>query len=177
MSGRQSCTTKSPHGLVVAILKIGQFARGCGRNEGGRKPADDAEGKFATVYSASQAEAAFGEVIARYRERPGLLDRIDDFLTHPPDAEHDPLLSPGVVPEEFFDGRWTGHPAAAATTCSNCRGSIYATSRRMRRRSGSLSSPANGEFWRRSSASWLWSISPRRISGMGCWSRCPQRSA
>jgi RES domain len=70
---------------------------------------DDAEGKFATVYCASQVEAAFGEVIARYRERPGLLARIDDFLTQSPDAEYDPLLSPGVVPREFFDGRWVGH--------------------------------------------------------------------
>lgn len=70
---------------------------------------DDAEGKFATVYCASRAETAFGEVIARYRERPGLLERIDDFLTQAPDPEYDPLLSPGVVPAEFFDGRWIGH--------------------------------------------------------------------
>jgi hypothetical protein len=61
------------------------------------------------VYCASQAEAAFGEVIARYRERPGLLARIDDFLTQSPDPEYDPLLNPGVVPTEFFDGRWIGH--------------------------------------------------------------------
>ena len=40
---------------------------------------DDAEGRFATVYCASEAEAAFGEVIARYREQPGLLARIDDL--------------------------------------------------------------------------------------------------
>jgi hypothetical protein len=70
---------------------------------------DDTEGNFATVYCASHAEAAFGEVIARYRERPGLLQRIDDFLTQSPDPEYDPLLSPGVVPAEFFDGRWIGH--------------------------------------------------------------------
>jgi len=55
---------------------------------------DDAEGRFATVYCASDAEAAFGEVIAGYREQPGLLVRIDDFLTQSPDPEYDPLLSP-----------------------------------------------------------------------------------
>jgi hypothetical protein len=70
---------------------------------------DDAHGRFATVYCASSAEGAFGEVIARYRERPGLLQRIDAFLTGRPDPEYDPLLSPGVVPAEFFDRRWLGH--------------------------------------------------------------------
>jgi hypothetical protein len=70
---------------------------------------DDAEGRFATVYCASSAEAAFGEVIARYRERTGLLDRIDSFLSQRPDPEYDPLLSPGVVPAEFFERRWLGH--------------------------------------------------------------------
>jgi hypothetical protein len=70
---------------------------------------DDAEGRFATVYCASSAEASFGEVIARYRERRGLLERIDRFLSQRPDPEYDPVLSPGVVPAEFFDGRWLGH--------------------------------------------------------------------
>jgi hypothetical protein len=70
---------------------------------------DDAHGRFATVYCASRAEGAFGEVIARYRERPGLLQRIDAFLTGRPDPEYDPLLSLGVVPAEFFDRRWLGH--------------------------------------------------------------------
>ena len=70
---------------------------------------DDAQGNFATVYCASSAEGAFGEVIARYRERPGLLQRIDAFLNQPPDPDYDPLLTPGVVPAEFFDGRWIGH--------------------------------------------------------------------
>jgi hypothetical protein len=70
---------------------------------------DDPDGRFATLYCASCAEAAFGEVIAHYRERPGLLDRIDAFLSQSPDADYDPLLSPGAVPAEFFDGRWVGH--------------------------------------------------------------------
>jgi hypothetical protein len=70
---------------------------------------DDAHGRFATVYCASSAEGAFGEVIARYRERPGLLQRIDAFLTGRPDPEYDPLLSPGAVPAEFVDRRWLGH--------------------------------------------------------------------
>jgi hypothetical protein len=56
-----------------------------------------------------RVEGAFGEVIARYRERPGLLQGIDAFLTGRPDPEYDPLLSPGVVPAEFFDRRWLGH--------------------------------------------------------------------
>jgi hypothetical protein len=72
---------------------------------------DDVEGRFATVYCASSAEAAFGEVIARYRERPGLLERIDNFLSQQPDPEYDPLLAPGVLPAEFFDRRWLGHIA------------------------------------------------------------------
>lgn len=76
--------------------------------EGGNRW-DDAEGRFATVYCASRAEVAFGEVIARYRERAGLLERIDEFLGQRPDPEHDPPLDPGVVPADFFDGRWLGH--------------------------------------------------------------------
>ena len=71
--------------------------------EGGNRW-DDAEGRFATVYCASRAEVAFGEVIARYRERAGLLERIDEFLGQRPDPEHDPPLDPGVVPADFFDG-------------------------------------------------------------------------
>jgi RES domain len=69
---------------------------------------DDPDGAFATVYCASSAPAAFGEVVARYRERPGLLARIDEFLNHPADPEYDPQLEPGVVPAEFFDRRWLG---------------------------------------------------------------------
>jgi hypothetical protein len=72
---------------------------------------DDPDGRFATLYCASSAEGAFGEVIARYRERTGLLDRIDQFLTQRPDPEYDPVLAPGRVPPEFFDRRWLGHTA------------------------------------------------------------------
>ena len=55
-----------------------------------------AEGRRQEIaYCTSRAEGAFGEMIARYRERPGLLQRIDAFLTGRPDPEYDPLLSPG----------------------------------------------------------------------------------
>lgn len=38
---------------------------------------DDPDGRFRTLYAASSEEAAFGETIAAYRDRDGLLDRID----------------------------------------------------------------------------------------------------
>jgi hypothetical protein len=42
------------------------------------------------VTDASSAQAAFGEVVPRYRDRPGLLDRIDEFLNQPAEPEYDP---------------------------------------------------------------------------------------
>jgi hypothetical protein len=69
---------------------------------------DDPEGRFATLYCASSAQAAFGETIARYREAPGLLDRIDAFLNAPPDADYDPELLPARVPGDYFADRYLG---------------------------------------------------------------------
>lgn len=42
---------------------------------------DDPLGRFAVLYFALSAEAAFAETIARYREALGLLERIDAFLS------------------------------------------------------------------------------------------------
>jgi hypothetical protein len=72
---------------------------------------DDPRGSFATLYCASSAEAAFAETIARYREVPGLLERLAAFLTGTPDAEYDFELKPGQVPEDYFDNRYLGHIA------------------------------------------------------------------
>lgn len=72
---------------------------------------DDPLGEFATLYCASTAVAAFGETIARYREVPGLLDRIDAFLGGEPDGEYDFPLEPGRVPDDYFADRYLGHVA------------------------------------------------------------------
>ena len=48
---------------------------------------DDPDGEFATLYCSTTPEGAFAETIARYRNRPGLLDRIDRFLTGQPDSD------------------------------------------------------------------------------------------
>jgi hypothetical protein len=70
---------------------------------------DDPRGSFATLYCASSAEGAFAETISRYRDEPGLLDRIDAFLSGPPDDDYDFELRPGHVPEDYFDNRYLGH--------------------------------------------------------------------
>src|SRR3712207_1240931 len=72
---------------------------------------DDPRGEFATLYCATTAEAAFGETIARYREVPGLLDRIDAFLNAAPDADYDFELRPARVPDDYFADRYLGHVA------------------------------------------------------------------
>jgi hypothetical protein len=51
---------------------------------------------------------AFGETIAKYRLREGLLETIDAYLTEPPDEAADPPLRPGVIPEDYFDDRVIG---------------------------------------------------------------------
>jgi hypothetical protein len=70
---------------------------------------DDPDGLFKTLYCASSPEAAFGETIARYREAPGLLDRISAFLTSEPDPAYDFELIPGSVPDDYFQSRYIGH--------------------------------------------------------------------
>jgi hypothetical protein len=70
---------------------------------------DDPLGQFATLYCASTAEAAFAETIARYRERGGLLERIDTFLSGSPDPDYDFELEPGKVPGDYFEDRYLGH--------------------------------------------------------------------
>jgi hypothetical protein len=70
---------------------------------------DDAAGRFTTLYCATTAVAAFGEAIAAFRERPGLLARIDAYLTGPPDAEYDPELPAAVVPADYLSTRLLGH--------------------------------------------------------------------
>lgn len=70
---------------------------------------DDPDGEFATLYCSTTPEGAFAETIARYRNRPGLLDRIDRFLTGQPDSDYDFPLSPGRVPDEYFTNRVLGH--------------------------------------------------------------------
>lgn len=72
---------------------------------------DDPRGEFATLYCATTAQAAFGETIARYRETPGLLDRIDAFLNADPDPAYDFALEPGRVPNDYFADRYLGHVA------------------------------------------------------------------
>jgi hypothetical protein len=70
---------------------------------------DDAYGKFSSLYAATTAEAAFGETIARYRERAGLLAKIDAFLEGQPDPEYDFDIEPGVVPRDYLSNRRIGH--------------------------------------------------------------------
>lgn len=72
---------------------------------------DDSLGEFAALYCASSAVAAFAETIARYREVPGLLDRIDAFLSGEPDSDYDFDLEPARVPDDYFADRYLGHVA------------------------------------------------------------------
>ncbi len=72
---------------------------------------DDPLGLYATLYCASSAVAAFAETIARYREAPGLLDRIDTFLNAEPDSDYDFPLEPARVPADYFADRSLGHAA------------------------------------------------------------------
>jgi RES domain len=70
---------------------------------------DDPAGEFGTMYCSTSAEGAFAETIARYRTQPGLLERIDRFLTGQPDSDYDFLLTPGRMPDEYFTNRVLGH--------------------------------------------------------------------
>lgn len=70
---------------------------------------DDPAAEYATLYCASSAETAFGETIARYRERPGLIDKVNAYLEDAPDPEYDYELRAGCVPDEYFDSRYLGH--------------------------------------------------------------------
>jgi hypothetical protein len=76
---------------------------------------DDPAAQYATLYCASSDEAAFGETIARYRERPGLLAKIDAYLTDAPDREYDYPLQAGRVPRSYFENRYLGHVAVEPT--------------------------------------------------------------
>lgn len=69
---------------------------------------DDPAAVFGSIYCATDAVAAFGETIARYRTCEGLLGRIDEFLEDDPDSEFDPELHPGKVPDDYFAGRYIG---------------------------------------------------------------------
>jgi hypothetical protein len=72
---------------------------------------DDPLGQFASLYCATTAEAAFGETIAGYREKDGLIDRISAFLNSDPDSAYDFELEPGRVPLDYFADRHLGHVA------------------------------------------------------------------
>ena len=72
---------------------------------------DDPLGRFASLYCATTAEAAYGETIARYREKNGLIDRIAAFLSGDPDLDYDFELEPGRVPSDYFADRNLGHVA------------------------------------------------------------------
>lgn len=72
---------------------------------------DDPLGQFASLYCATTAEAAFGETIARYREKDGLIDRISAFLNSDPDPAYDFELEPGRVPRDYLADRHLGHVA------------------------------------------------------------------
>ena len=76
---------------------------------------DDPAGRFTTLYAASSEEAAFGETIAAYRDRDGLLDRIDEFLNAAADPDHDPELRAGVVPPDYFADRYLGRAPVDAS--------------------------------------------------------------
>ncbi len=75
---------------------------------------DDPRGIFSVLYCATVPQGAFGETIARYRERQGLDRMIDTFLDHSPDDHYDPLLCPGEVPEDYFSKRYLGHAVVSA---------------------------------------------------------------
>ena len=79
---------------------------------------DDPLGKYATLYCASTAEAAFGETIARYREREGLLDRISSFLSDDPDPDYDFDLHPARIPPDYFVDRYLGRVMLIRRSCS-----------------------------------------------------------
>lgn len=72
---------------------------------------DDPSARFASLYCATTAEAAFGETIARYRETDGLIGRIAAFLNSDPDPAYDFELAPGRVPPDYFADRYLGHVA------------------------------------------------------------------
>lgn len=70
---------------------------------------DDALGRYSTIYCASTPEAAYGETITRYRERPGLMDRMAAYLEGDPDQEYDFEIPPGEIPADYFASRVLGH--------------------------------------------------------------------
>ena len=76
---------------------------------------EDAGGRFSTLECATSAEAAFGEAIAVFRERPGLLARIDAFLAASPDPEYDYELQAAVVPPDYLATRVLGRAPANRT--------------------------------------------------------------
>lgn len=67
---------------------------------------DDPLGQFASLYCATTSEAAFGETIATFRERDGLVDRISAYLNDDPDAEYEFELTPGRVPPDYVADRY-----------------------------------------------------------------------
>jgi hypothetical protein len=128
---------------------------------------DDPDGRFATLYCATTPQAAFGETIARYRRAPGLLDRIDAFLTSDPDPDYDPELRAARVPEDYFADRYLGrvtvepevrfidvdHPDTHAALAAPLRGLLLAHGLRDIDRGVSfspdrrLTRPIAGHYW------------------------------
>lgn len=75
---------------------------------------DDPNGSYPTLYCSTSAVCAYGETIAVFRRRAGLLEAIDAYLDGRPDPEYDPELHPGIVPDDYLSGRAIGWAEVSA---------------------------------------------------------------
>jgi hypothetical protein len=68
---------------------------------------DDPEGKFRTLYCASQAEGAIGEKLADFAQNSGAAVRVEAYMADDPDPEHidDQLLRP-LHSQDVESFRW-----------------------------------------------------------------------
>lgn len=68
---------------------------------------DDPEGRFRTLYCATEAEGAFGEKLSSFRLMPGVVREIEDFLEESPDQEFaNDDLGGGLSRADIEDLNW-----------------------------------------------------------------------
>ena len=63
---------------------------------------DDPDGKYATLYCATDYYGALLETLAPLRPVPGLSEQIDQALEEPPDPEHDLPVGSKAFPSDFL---------------------------------------------------------------------------
>lgn len=89
---------------------------------------DDPDGRFRTLYCATQAEGAFGEKLSSFRLLPSVVCEIEDFLEEDPDLEFaDDALIGGLSRADIEDLNWK---VAWAPTVDDAAEAIDVASRR-----------------------------------------------